>query len=490
MAYKAGMGASTKAGPGPISEPEREIAEWLRSGGLVVAASERAARALIARYHRARRSEGLAAWPAPNILDWQSFLRNAWKDRANSVTAADRLLLDPLQEQSVWAEIAGSEQHMATLLEGPLNRLASLAMEAHKLLCLYAPTFLHTAARTGWQQDAGNFSAWLSAFDNTCRTAEALSPARLPLELIRSLESETPTATQRPRILLAGFDRILPIQRRLFEAWGSWQEASASDPASNLRFYQAADTQSELIACALWCKQQLATNPQSNLLVITQDITQRRGEIERAFLNYAFSDANASSPLFEFSLGIPLGQAPLARGAHLLLRWLSNPLAEHELDWLLSSGQLAADAQESIAVQGYVCALRRRGLERPQWTLNAFLAQPPNTSLPPMWVAGLRETQRRLAEHSRLDRSPLDWAELVPQLLQLSGWPGARPLSSAEFQTLRRWQQCVKSCASLGFDGRRISWPKFVSVLARALDETLFAPESRDAPIQIAGPAE
>ena len=107
-----------------------------------------------------------------------------------------------------------------------------------------------------------------------------------------------------------------------------------------------------------------------------------------------------------------------------------------------------------------------------------------------MWVARLRETQRRLAEHSRLDRSPLDWAELVPQLLQLSGWPGARPLSSAEFQTLRRWQQCVESCASLGFDGRRISWPKFVSVLARALDETLFAPESRDAPIQIAGPAE
>ena len=479
-----------KAGPGPVSEPEREIAEWLRNDGLVVTASERAARALTARYHLARRAEGLAAWPAPNILDWQSFLRGTWKDRANSDTADDRLLLDSLQEQSIWVQIAGSEQHMATLLEGPLNRMAGLAMEAHKLLCSYAPEFLRLAARTGWQQDAANFSTWLTAFDESCRAASVLSPARLPLELIRSLESESPTAAQRPRLLLAGFDRILPIQRRLFDAWGSWQEASANDPASDVRFYQAADTQSELIACALWCEQQLAANPQSNLLVITQDISKRRGEIERAFLNYASSDANASAPLFEFSLGIPLGQVPLARGAHLLLRWLSNPLAEHELDWLLSSGQLATDAQESITAQAYMRALRGRGLERPQWTLNAFLAQPPNTTLPPMWVARLRESQRRLAEYSRLDRSPLDWAELVPQLLQASGWPGARPLSSAEFQTLHRWEQCVESCASLGFDGRRASWPAFLSVLACALDETLFAPESRNAPIQIAGPAE
>ena len=484
------MGASRKPGPRPNSEPEQEFADWLRNGGLVVAASERAARALTARFHRARRAEGLAAWPAPAILDWNSFLRDTWQSSANSGVGDDRLLLDPLQEQSIWAEIAGSDQHMATLLEGPLNRMAALAMEAHKLLCSYAPQFLRPAARAGWQQDAGNFSAWLTAFDQTCRTANVLSPARLPLELIHSLQNASPTAAQRPRLLLAGFDRILPIQRRFFDAWGAWQETSVPNPASDLHFYKAADTQSELAACALWCKRQLAADTQSNLLIITQNISQRRGEIERAFLNHARSDANASPPLFEFSLGIPLSQVALARGAHLLLRWLSNALAEHELDWLLSSAQLAADAQESVAVQAYMRALRVRGLERPQWTLNAFLSQPANTSLPPTWVARIKETQRHFAEHSRLDRSPLDWAELVPQVLQSSGWPGARPLSSAEFQTLRRWQQCVESCASLGFDGRRISWSKFLSVLARALDETLFSLESRDAPIQIAGPAE
>jgi probable DNA repair protein len=86
--------------------------------------------------------------------------------------------------------------------------------------------------------------------------------------------------------------------------------------------------------------------------------------------------------------------------------------------------------------------------------------------------------------------SPLDWAELVPRLLESAGWPGPNALSSAEFQAIQRFHQAVEEAGSLGFDGRRIRWAEFLSLLARTLDETLFAPESRDAPIQIAGPAE
>src|SRR6185437_2981298 len=52
------------------------------------------------------------------------------------------------------------------------------------------------------------------------------------------------------------------------------------------------------------------------------------------------------------------------------------------------------------------------------------------------------------------------------------------------------FHQAMETAGSLGFNGRRISWREFLSSLARILDKTLFAPESRDAPIQIAGPAE
>ena len=165
-------------------------------------------------------------WPAPAIFDWQTFLRTAAQDQSNSDA---RLLLNPLQEQSLWAAIAGSDTHLATLLEGPRNRMAHLAMQAHSLLCSYAPDYLCTSARAAWQADAENFSTWLAAFDETCRAAKLLSPARLPLELIPRLEAN-PAA--RPPLLLAGFDRILTTQRRLFDAWGAWQQASLAAPSS------------------------------------------------------------------------------------------------------------------------------------------------------------------------------------------------------------------------------------------------------------------
>jgi len=135
-------------------------------------------------------------------------------------------------------------------------------------------------------------------------------------------------------------------------------------------------------------------------------------------------------------------------------------------------------------------ALRQRNLERTLWTLEAFLNQSPTSQLPPTWAQRMIEAQRSLkAAHGRT-QTPLDWAALVPQLLAATGWPGARPLSSAEFQAADRWQKAVETCGSLGFDGRRIPWQEFLSALAPTLEETLFAPQSREAPILIAGPAE
>jgi ATP-dependent helicase/nuclease subunit B len=454
---------------------------------MVIAASERARRAVTARYHLARRAEGLSAWPAPAIQDWQTFLRTHWEKLVSSETDDVRLLLDPFQEKSIWTTIAGSEQRLATLLSGPRNRVAALALRAHQLLCLYAPQYLHARARSGWQQDADVFSGWLNSFEEICASGKLLSPARLPLELIAQLE-RLPATPSRPPLLLAGFDRILPVQKKLLDRWGDWRLVRGNDSANAICFYHAPEAQSELEACALWCKQKLVADQTAKLLVVSQDVPQRRGEIERTFL--ALANLPDISPVFEFSLGIPLGKVALARSAHLLLRWLSNSVEESELDWLFSSGMAVADDRETAALQSYIRTLRRRGLERPQWSLQAFLSQQLNAELPASWVKRVSEAQRRFDENTRNQRSPLEWAEFVPSLLQTLGWSGARPLSSEDFQVIRRWNLVLESCASLGFDGRRIPWNEFLDVLADALEETLFAPESHDAPILITGPAE
>jgi hypothetical protein len=235
-----------------------EIDAWLRQGGLVVTSSERAARALSSTFNRTRQSEGLTAWPGPNIQDWNRFVRTEW-----SVRALDgRLLLSSTQEQALWADIAAADGRLVALLEGPRYRLAALAMEAHELLCIHAPKYLRTSARAGWQNDAAAFSRWLTAFDETCRSGNLLSAARLPIELLAKLQNPSFDASQtnRPPILLAGFDRIVPIQRALFDAWGVWREVALGEPASQILFHEAPDDQVELSACALWTSRLLAAN--------------------------------------------------------------------------------------------------------------------------------------------------------------------------------------------------------------------------------------
>ena len=462
---------------------------WLRGGGLVVAASERAARSVAAAYHRSRRAEGLTAWTAPTVRNWEEFTRLAWQER----TAQPRLLLNPLQEQSLWAKIVAADRRRTVLLDEPLQRVAKLAMEAHRLLCLYAPQYLEPAARRSWQQDAGAFSGWLTAFDEACRSGELISAPRVPLELLASIKNGS---SVRPSLLLAGFDRILPTQRQVFDAWGQWREASGGESAAQIHFYRAADENAELAACALRCKRHLAANPRAKLLVITQDAAARRGEIERAFLRFATRDSSSesASSLIEFSLGVPLKNVPLARGALLVLHWLDGAIEEHELDWLFSTGQTAASEDESSSLTAFMRTLRRRGLARTRWRFEDFSRQRSGAVLPANWVARFTQAVRRLKDFhgysGTVRATPIEWAELVPQLLQIVGWPGGRVLSSAEFQVTRRWQEVLDECASLGFDGLRVGWKDFLRTIERTMNETLFAPESEDAPILIAGPAE
>jgi ATP-dependent helicase/nuclease subunit B len=460
-------------------QPGASLDAWLREGGVVVASSDRAARAIQADFHRRRRVEGISAWPAPSIVDWKTLARTSWEEH----NTEGLLLLNPAQELAIWSEIVHSDQHLPTALPSSARRLAEMAMEAHDLVCSYAPRLLRDTARVGWDRDAGAFSEWLSQFNKVCQKNSFVSSCRVPLELIATLRADS---VARPILLLAGFDRILPIQHELFDAWGSWQMAEPGEALAVPYFYSVRDSQTELESCAYWCYQQLAANPGIRLLIVTQDQARRRGEIERAFLRF---NPSGQPPAFEFSLGIPLTETPFARSGLLLLRWMQGALTETELDWLFASS-LAATAEESSALQSCVRLLRRNDLQRVQWTLESFLNQALISSvLPRDWIRRMITAQRSLkaAPHTL---NPIEWADRVPHLLTTIGWRGSVPQTSVEFQAQRRWTQAIDTVGSLGFNARLITWPEFLGELQHAAEDILFAPQSVDAPIQIAGPAE
>ena len=454
-----------------------ELDAWLSADGLVVTSSERAARALLRAYHRARRSEGRSAWDAPSVTHWQVFVCEAWEKSARD----GRLVLSPQQELLIWRRIVEASGPPAATLPGPRRKLAGLAMEAHARICAYAPQYLDARRRAGWDQDAAAWSEWLAQFDASCRDCDVVSAERVALELPNLLDQRE----QRPGLVLAGFDRLTLSQRGVLDAWGEWRQVAASEPAQNVAFYRAADANSELAACAAWCRQVVKAGPETRVLVIARNVAERRGEMERAFLR---ENERGVDLRFEFSLGVPLGQTPVARSAEMVLRWLDGVLEEQELDWLIAGGHASASEQETAELAAAMRAIRRRNRQRPRWSLRNFAAE--SLPLARTWADRMSAAREQLAAAAGLERSPFEWAEIASHLLETAGWPGARPQSSAEFQAARRWSQVVGVCGSLGFEGQRMSWSDFAVELCAALDETLFAPESEDAPIVIAGPAE
>ena len=461
-------------------EPGLEIDRWLAGGGLVVTASERAARAAHLAFHQRRRAEGLTAWPAPKIQSWDGFCQQAFSE----CVAASPMLLNPTQESAVWSRLAAGEKQLATLLEAPRLRLADLAAQAFELLCTHAPHLLDARTRSGWEGDAAAFSRWLVEFQSACAAENVLSPSALPVELLAALRQ---SEESRLPLLLLGFDRLTQTQQGILEAWGPYQALTLPNPAAEICYFGAPDSKTELAACAAWCRQQLGEQPDTRLLVLMQDVASQRGEIERAFLT-AFS--GYPKPPFEFSLGMALAQVPLVRAALFLLRWIDGTLLENELDWLFSMGLPATEPEEAPALRRCMRNLRQRNLQRPDWSLSDFVGQRTSEdTLPRAWLQRMIQLRRTFTE-VRGTQQPHEWAALVPQWLQRMGWPGARTLTSEEHQATRRWEQCLDTCASLGYDGSRMQWSGFLTSLNRTAGDLLYAPESSGAPIQIAGPAE
>ena len=183
------------------------------------------------------------------------------------------------------------------------------------------------------------WSQWLDEFDAACRAADAVSADRCALELADLLDEREPRP---PLLLLAGFDR-LTLRNERTGCMGRMETRCAGPPAERIAFYRAADPRSEMAACAAWCRRVLEAGCDRRVLVIAQDVAERRGEMERAFLR---ENERGADMRFEFSLGIPLQSVAVARSAEMLLRWLDGDLAEEEMDWLLASGNATANERE------------------------------------------------------------------------------------------------------------------------------------------------
>ncbi|HEX3436784.1 MAG TPA: hypothetical protein VHT24_08440, partial [Pseudacidobacterium sp.] len=128
------------------SETPRTLVERvydaLRYGATVITANARAARSLRFLYAGQQRTNGLEMWATPQILDWDAWLANLWRELALADPNLP-LLLTTLQEHFLWKRV---QQIDAQLVVSP-DGMASLAQSAYALLSHYR---LHDTRKSAW----------------------------------------------------------------------------------------------------------------------------------------------------------------------------------------------------------------------------------------------------------------------------------------------------------------------------------------------------
>ena len=487
------------------------IADALARGATALTPSRRAARSVRRAFDAAQQAQGLTQWAPPAILPLEAWLAAAWR---NLVLEGHRTrtLLNRTQELALWRLILAADPDLPSLRTA--DSLAALAARAWSLLHLYGGT-AH-AREFAVSTDTRAFARWAVELERRCTRERWLTAAELPAALLAAVKDGS-VAVPAGGFVLIDFESQPPAHTALFEAMGRAGYAvealqSPAKPALGGEVYAAPDDLAELRAAAGFVRDQLTANSGKSIAVVVPNLADRRAAIDRVFsevLAPALLPVTAIGNMpYEFSLGRPLAETAPVETALLLLRWVGNPLSIAAVGKLLVSPFFAsaagATAPESLAAAEFdVAELRRLQVLRPELSLESLTALVRESRHATRLTGLLGRLQRmhRAAAADQLLPVPgalegprqtfAEWTDSFRNVLEAAGWTEAVSTgSSLAFQTHRRWESALDEVATLDFSGAPPTAADALEAMGRIMRETIFAPESHDAPVQILGPLE
>jgi len=471
---------------------------WLAEGATVVTPNRRLARDLKRAYDDAQQAQGCTVWPAVDVLPWDAWL--ARSDDELAPAAARPLLLSALQQQVLWEQVLATSPAVPPLARA--DAVAASASEAWDRLHQHAS--LDSVARAAVTDEQRAFRDWAATFGQRLHRLDATTLAQLPALLAARVRDGSWPAPK--WLVCAGFDEVPPTAVRLMEALrdaGTRIDAAplAEDaPQASAQRVACPDLPSQWRQIAAWARSRLSANPSARIGIVVPDLGAQRTALVAA-LTEALAPELRVQPRqqavrpFNVSLGAALAQAPLVDTALALLELLAGELQSARLGVLLRSPFLAhgaAGESEWSRRARLDRVLRDEG--RWQVSLEALRRAAmrvdseggPHPESAPRLADGLTRMARRRTAAPR--RQPLSaWIAVFAGALQDTGFPGTRPLDSAEYQTHQRWRDLLGSLGTLDALLGPLTLADALARVRRAAADTLFQPESEDVPVQVLG---
>jgi ATP-dependent helicase/nuclease subunit B len=476
-----------------------EIAEAIAAGATVITGNQRAARTLRHAFDRQNHRLGHSSWQPANILAWDAWTTKLWQ-RLLVDGYASQLLMNSAQELTLWRQVLEADNELLSLRSK--DSLAALASEAWDKLCSYnGQTKVRSLTAS---PDTRAFQRWISAFQRRCRNDGLLAQADLQ-ETLRAFLQTGHLQLEASQIVLVGFDSTTPAQMRLIEAvrlTGCRVDAAhLTVPAQEVILARAEDEQQELFSAAQWVRSYVEDHPNVRVAVIVPALSKQRAEIDRVFREVLAPESqNIAAPTdalpYEFSLGVSLAETPMVIVALSLLQWPMKPLPIDRVTHLLLSPYFGASPKEQGARAEFdAFELRKKQMLRPDISLD-WLSAALDKSKRKQKLGSLSEIvhEMRLVAAGRLEgtdrNSHSEWATRMRELLHAARWGASRVESSTEFQARNKWEGALDELTTLDFDSTRVSFISAFESLQRIVRQTMFAPESREAPVQVMGPLE
>jgi probable DNA repair protein len=333
--------------------------------------------------------------------------------------------------------------------------------------------------------DAKAFAEWSKEYAKRCEREGNTDAARLA-DVVAPLLHES--GLRKPKLLvLYAFDVVTPQEEEFFQGCEkAGIEVLSCVPnrrvghGPTLRVFPSG--REELDAAAEWARAKLESGAQ-RIGVVVPELSLRRREVQRVFSRVLRPDYNLPGREkralpFNVSLGVPLADHPLVNAALSILE-----LAAHEVPF-----EQASRLVRSPFIAGAGVEMARRAL------LDASLRRVAPATVNLARLVGLIKDapvlRQRLEALFAVMRpggdSPHDWARHFTALLEAAGFPD-RSLDSDEFQTRAKFNEILAEFAKLERVAPKLGFGQALAQLRRLCDETLFQPESPDAPIQVLG---
>jgi ATP-dependent helicase/nuclease subunit B len=468
---------------------QEQVVSALQKGALVVTATRRLARSLRQEYNAAQQARGMKAWQAPAILTWSGWINELWQESLYSSDKPETLLRE-WQELILWERVIRDSPESGELLQ--VHATASAAQEAWLLASSWRLDLAQIEDMGN--EDARAFVSWSRRFREICNAGGWLERARVA----DALTGAVPRFHLPPGILLAGFDEFTPQQQDFLKAFsGAGCDVTSLHPVEPAAGSTAIcipfpDPEQEMEAAARWARNLLERGAEGKIGIVVTGLASRRNLVERVFRGCLEPGAqlpgtHRSSNLINISAGNALSSYPMIRSALAILS-----LAPGENEW----GRIS-----SLIRSPFLCGADSEHISRA--LLDARMRRDCGSRIPISYIRRLcREhtthcplLDRAFGEWLAVCESPSiqtagQWTRTFSKMLEAFGWPGERPLSSPEFQTMQAWTSLLSDFASTDLTGIPMVSGAAVSLVRRIAGQVMFQPETERASVQILGALE